>query len=86
MKITSLQLLLLNQSEPIKAVRQALGVERTVIWQWKRGVSFPNRLNAEKLIDFYGPARLDYNGCFIASVEITDEQARLYRLLTEVVG
>jgi hypothetical protein len=80
MKITPLQHLLLTQNKPLGDVRQAVGVGRAVLWNWKKGRAFPNQLNMKKLIDLYGPEQLDYNGCFIASVEITDEQARLYGL------
>ncbi len=80
MKITPLQFLLLSQIKPLREVRQVLGVSRISLWQWKKGVAFPKPLNIEKLIEFYGPEQLDYNGCFIASVEITGEQARLYGL------
>ena len=80
MKITPLQHLLCIQNKPLREVRQAIGVTRAVLWRWKLGRAFPNQLNMQKLIEFYGPDRLDYNGCFIASVEITDEQARVYGL------
>lgn len=86
MKITPLQYLLLNKNKPQKAILQAVGVKRICLWQWKRGLGFPKRLNVEKLIAFYGPEQLDYNGCFVASVEITDEQARLYGLLNDVAN
>jgi hypothetical protein len=86
MKITPLQYLLLNKVKPLREVKQALGVTRIVLWQWKSGASFPKRLNIEKLIEFYGPDRLDYNGCFVASVEITEDQARLFGLLNDAVN
>jgi hypothetical protein len=86
MKITPLQYLLLNKIKPLPEVRQALGVSRFILWQWKRGASFPKRLNIEKLIEFYGPERLDYNGCFVASVEITEDQARLFGLLNNTLN
>ena len=86
MKITPLQYLLLNKIKPLRDLRQALGVHRTLVWQWSKGGSFTKRLNIEKLIEFYGPDRLDYNGCFVASVEITEEQARLYGLLPDAVN
>jgi len=86
MKITPLQHLLLSKIKPLAEVRQALGVHRIALWQWSRGVGFPKRLNVEKLIEFYGPERLDYNGCFVPSVEITEEQARLFGLLNARVN
>lgn len=80
MKITPLQYLLLHKIKPWKEVRQAVGCERGILWRWSRGLSFPKRLNTDKLIEFYGPERLDYNGCFEASVELTGDQARLFGL------
>jgi hypothetical protein len=80
MKITPLQFLLLNKNIPLAQVRQAVGCTRVLLWRWSKGISFPKRGNVERLIELYGPDQLDFNGCFVASREITDDQARLFGL------
>ena len=81
MLITPLQKLLLYKVEPSARVVQATGLERTQIWNWKVGRAFPNRLNAKKLIELYGADRLDFNGCYVASIEISEDEARALGLL-----
>ena len=78
MKITPLQYLLFTKFKPIKQLRKAVPVGRVTYWAWRCGRGFPNRLNANKLIEFYGPENLDYNGCYVPSVELTEEQERLF--------
>ena len=80
MKITPLQYLLLTQCIDFARIREAAGISQVNLWKWRRGERFPNRLNAKVLIDLYGPDKLDYNGCYQRSVEITDEVARLHKL------
>jgi hypothetical protein len=81
MRITPLQRLLLYKTEPSARVAQVTGLERTQIWKWKLGLAFPNRLNALKLIELFGRDRLDFNGCYEASHEISEDDARALGLL-----
>lgn len=62
MQKTKLQVLLEDVS-PTRVAKH-LGCVRQVIYQWRIGKSFPRRDHAEKLIEFFGRERLDFNGCY----------------------
>lgn len=72
MKITPLQQLLLQRVVPVADILQATGRDRSTVSRWRRGMSFPERQDAEILIALFGAERLDYNGCYEASVEVAD--------------
>lgn len=80
MRITPLQRLLLDEVEPPARVMQATGRDRITLWRWKTGASSPDRIGAEKLIELFGPARLDFNGCYVADIEISEDEATRYKL------
>lgn len=80
--ITPLQDLLLRKVVPIAAVRQASARSRAQVWRWAKGISYPEYGVVSRLIELYhrrGHA-LDYNGCYVPSVAITQEDARTYGL------
>ena len=81
MNITPLQWLLLNETGPTSRVRQVTGRGRGTVWRWATGRSFPERPDAERLIELYGADRLDFNGCYEASKEISEDEARALGLL-----
>lgn len=70
----------MEKVEPPARVMQATGRERITVWRWKTGASTPNRDDAEKLIALFGPDRLDFNGCYVADIEITLDEAIRYKL------
>jgi len=81
-KITPLQDLLLRKVIPIAEVRQGIARGRVQVWRWVKGLSYPEREIVPVLIQLYAARghQLDYNGCYIASIELTEEQARDYGL------
>ncbi len=81
MNITPLQWLLLTEIEPIARVRQVTGRGRSTVWRWATGRSFPERADAERLIELYGTTQLDHNGCYEATKVIEDDVARALGLL-----
>ncbi|MGE3601010.1 MAG: helix-turn-helix domain-containing protein [Dehalococcoidia bacterium] len=72
MLITPLQVLLRDKGRSQAEIMQAAGCSRFTVRRWRRGESYPDRVHAERLIGFFGSDQLDYNGCYIASVEVTD--------------
>lgn len=79
-RITPLQRLLLEEIEAPARVLQVTGRERITLWRWKTGASSPERADAEKLIELFGAERLDFNGCYVADIEITEDEAVRYKL------
>lgn len=69
MKITLLQSLLRSNKRTVAQVMAATGRDRSTISRWRRGVTFPERADAELLIQLYAPD-LDYNGCYDATIEV----------------
>lgn len=51
---------------PQKVIIFRLGLDRTTLGKWKLGVLFPNRLNAEQLIDLFADygVSLDFNDIY----------------------
>lgn len=62
MSSTKLQRLLIDAS-PSRVARE-VGCARQAVYRWRGGLSFPQRQHAERLIDFFGSERLDFNGCY----------------------
>jgi predicted transcriptional regulator len=56
---------LLNDVSPTRVARE-VGCARQAVYRWRDGMSFPQREHAERLIDFFGRERLDFNGCYRA--------------------
>lgn len=73
MTITPLQKLLRDKVVPDSVVRQVTGRTRFTLIRWRKGESFPEREDAEKLIALFGAHRLDFNGCYQVSVEVEAE-------------
>lgn len=74
MRITPLQFLLLSKVRPPEAVRQATRCSRVTLWRWTYGHTTPRPRDAGQLVDLFD-GRLDFNGCYVPSVELTAEQA-----------
>lgn len=72
-KLTPLQVLLRSNAVPTSQVIAATGRNRSTVWRWQNGLSFPARPDVERLIALYGPERLDFNGCYVPTVEATSE-------------
>lgn len=80
MVITPLQYLLRSgQIDPALA-RVPLGVNRTTLWRWLKGVSYPKE--PQKVIDYCSNLalliegekyELDYNGIFCPSIRVSED-------------
>ncbi len=74
--ITPLQKLLRDQVLPHSEIRHATGRSRATIWRWARGLSHPDRVDADALIALFSRHghELDYNGCYASTVEVSDAE------------
>ena len=72
MMITPLQQLLRDKILRTAEITQATQRSRYTVRRWRSGETFPHRTDAEKLIELFGPDRLDFNGCYEATVEVRD--------------
>ena len=63
---TTLQKLLSDKAVPYPVISEATGAEINSIHKWKRGVNFPHKQHADKLIRLFREKgyRLDYNGIY----------------------
>lgn len=48
----------------VKELAEQLGRHRSVVSRWRRGQSFPERLDAERLIVIFAADGLDFNGIY----------------------
>ena len=55
---------LLSDAEIRRAVAAELGKDRSTLYRWRRGLSFPTRADAERLVVFLSGHGLDFNGCY----------------------
>jgi hypothetical protein len=73
MRITPLQALLRAEDSPSsEKIMQVTGRGRQTIWRWREGHSYPTRTDVDALIELFGADRLDYNGCYIGSIEVSE--------------
>lgn len=73
MMVTPLQVLLREKRRPLADVMRATGCQRHAVWRWANGTSYPERESAAALIALFESEGLDYNGCYMATVEVADE-------------
>lgn len=52
-------------------IQEKTGRDRSTISRWRRGICYPDREAAAALIEMY-PGRLDYNGCYQHSIEVSE--------------
>lgn len=74
MLITPFQQMLRDKVVPPGEIRQATRCSRTTLWRWQKGVSFPEKPQAEALIALFAErgAALDYNGIYQATVLVLE--------------
>lgn len=70
MLITPLQRLLRDKARSTGEICEATGRTRYTVRRWRLGESYPERQDAQKLIELFGADQLDFNGCYEASVEV----------------
>lgn len=70
MLITPLQKLLRDKVVAPRQVREFTGRDRSTVYRWTTGESFPERLDCERLIELFGADVLDFNGCYVATVDV----------------
>ena len=61
--MTGLQELLCD-AEIRRAVAAEMGKNRSTLYRWRRGLSFPTRPDAERLVALLSGHGLDFNGCY----------------------
>ena len=59
-----------------KEICEHLTIDRTTVYSWKKGVSYPNKDNADKLIRLFRArgVELDYNQIYRPSISQGDVQ------------
>lgn len=81
MIITPLQYALSVKTIPNNRIREACQVHRTTLWRWKMGLSRPQRLEAQALVELFEGVPLvidetatvfDFNACYVPSVEVEE--------------
>lgn len=74
MTITPLQALLRAFDCDLTELRCITKRSRITIWRWKVGLSYPHPIeDVPALMAHFKHAGLDYNGCYLPSVEVTDD-------------
>lgn len=74
--ITPFQGWLRSDSITSKEICEHLTIDRTTVYSWKKGVSYPNKDNADKLISLFRARgiELDYNQIYRPSINQGDVQ------------
>lgn len=67
--ITPLQNLLRRRVKTPAEVAAAAQRGRVAVWRWAKGESFPDPEVVPRLIELFGDGVLDFNGCYLATVD-----------------
>jgi hypothetical protein len=55
-----------------RLVATTLQRDRSTVYRWWMGLSFPARADAERLVALLAPQGLDFNGCYTTNGRDTD--------------
>ena len=65
---TPFQQALIEVPQLYRTMRERLALDRTTAFNWRRGVTFPNKQNADRIIALFAEfgIGIDYNGIYRA--------------------